>query len=359
MPFLIRILLMAILFAGFSAVYVYADEADQRRGGRIHAVDLIGAWVDAGAPEKEPFRFKGLDGKTYEATFEEDIRPLFTQPNVWGPGIPACTKCHFAISKDSAHEMDLSNYKGIMTGGDSVSKPDKPAKLFTPGDWKNSMLRKRLRNNRMPPGMPFDITEANRDGPVVTTSSGGKLEAVKLIGAWVDAGAPEKEPFEFTGIDGKTYSGTFEADILPLFTKPDVWAPRTEACSECHHSVSKNSAHEMDLSSYKGILLGADSVSNPQNPAKIIIPGDWNNSVLRERLRNNRMPVGMLFDITEANRDGPVLVAGNLVEAKAAPAVQVTPTPSAMPQWFIPVTILVVIAVLAAVFPVRKGPPLS
>jgi hypothetical protein len=34
-------------------------------------------------------------------------------------------------------------------------------------DWDHAKLRGRMRNNRMPPGIPFDITEANRDGPVI------------------------------------------------------------------------------------------------------------------------------------------------------------------------------------------------
>ncbi len=44
----------------------------------------------------------------------------------------------------------------------------------------------------MPPGMPFDITEANRDGPPVTVN-GQEVAAVDLIKAWVEAGAPETE----------------------------------------------------------------------------------------------------------------------------------------------------------------------
>ncbi len=366
----VRVLVMAMLLIVLGAARVFADEADQIRG-KIEAVNLIGAWVDAGAPEKEPFRFTGKDGKTYMATFKEDILPLFTEPNTWAPGTAACKKCHFAVSKDSAHEMDLSSYEGIMTGGDSVSKPDKPARIIIPGNWNNSILRNRLRNNRMPPGMPFDITESNRDGPVVTTKSGGSIEAVNLVGAWVDAGAPEKEPFQFTGKDGNSYEATFEEDILPLFTKPDVWAPRTEACSECHFAISKDSAHEMDLSSYQGIMTGGDSVSKPDKPAKLFTPGDWANSMLRERLRNNRMPPGMPFDITESNRDGPVIEAGRPLQTsaettasaeteqpKAAPSSNVKSSP-ATPEWAIPALVFLAIVILAALTPTRKGPPLS
>ncbi|MBI4674942.1 MAG: hypothetical protein HY741_25150 [Chloroflexi bacterium] len=74
--------------------------------------------------------------------------------------------------------MDLGTYKGILTGADSISSPADPEKLFEPGKWSESTLRKRLRNNRMPPGMPFLMDESNRDGPVV---SAGKLAAVGTL----------------------------------------------------------------------------------------------------------------------------------------------------------------------------------
>ncbi len=277
--------------------------------GEIEAVKLIGAWVDAGAPEKDPFTFEGKDGKKYKATFEKDILPLFTQPNVWAPNTQACISCHSAVSEQSVHQMGLGKYEDIMKGADCVSGECVP--IIKPGDWENSKLRARLRNNRMPPGVPFDLTEANRDGPTVDGSGGGKIRAVNLLGAWVDAGAPNGE-FEYTAEDGKTYKGSFEADILPMFTKPNYWAENTQACVSCHSAVSENSVHQMGLGKYEDILKGADCVSGECVP--IIKPGDWANSVLRARLRDNRMPPGMPFDLTEANRDGPVVKAGTLAE---------------------------------------------
>jgi hypothetical protein len=34
-------------------------------------------------------------------------------------------------------------------------------------DWEHSKMKERLRNNRMAPGWEFDITEENRDGPMI------------------------------------------------------------------------------------------------------------------------------------------------------------------------------------------------
>ena len=60
-----------------------------------------------------------------------------------------------------------------LTGGDALSEPPGVPILgqsefgATDYDWANSKLRERLRNNRMAPGVEFDITEENRDGPVI------------------------------------------------------------------------------------------------------------------------------------------------------------------------------------------------
>ncbi len=142
-------------------------------GAAAKAVDLIGAWVEGGAPETEPFDYEGADGHMHQGTFEADILPLFTTNGLWFDGAQACTGCHFANSEASYHEMNLSSYEGIMLGGDVLSQPPGVPLLGnsavgeTDYDWAHSKLRGRLRNNRMPPGWEFDITEENRDGPTI------------------------------------------------------------------------------------------------------------------------------------------------------------------------------------------------
>ncbi|MBM4425061.1 MAG: hypothetical protein FJ030_17065, partial [Chloroflexi bacterium] len=295
---------------------LYSQAAAQQSadlGGEcaINAVNLIGAWVDAGASEADPFSFESLDGTACTGTFESDILPLFTQADVWFPGSQACTECHFDNSADSRHEMNMGTYEGILLGGDVLSAPPGVA-IVVPGDWANSKLRERLRNNRMPPGWEFDIEEGNRNGPTLTVA-GGQVTAVELIGAWVDGGAPETDPFTFTDAAGAQHQATFESDILPLFTQADIWFPGSQACTECHFDNSADSRHEMNLGTYEGILLGGDVLSAPPGVA-VVLPGDWANSKLRERLRNNRMPPGWEFDIEEGNRNGPVVHAGKYAE---------------------------------------------
>ena len=300
-----------LVFAG-----VNDDISDSHAGGGlatavifgdcdIYAVDLIGAWVDAGADEAA-FPFMSADGENCEANFETDVLPLFTAENAWFEGSEACTDCHFDNSEDSRHEMDLSSYVGIMTGGDVLSKPPGVA-IVLPGDWGESKLRERLRNNRMPPGWEFDIEETNRDGPLVERD-GAEIYAVDLIAAWVDAGAPDGAfPWMDTAED--EHDGDFETDVLPLFTTADAWFEGSEACTDCHFDNSEDSRHEMDLSSYVGIMTGGDVLSEPPGVA-IVIPQNWEDSKMKARLRNNRMPPGWEFDIEETNRDGPMVQAG-------------------------------------------------
>ena len=86
----------------------------------------------------------------------DNVLPLFTEDGVWFDGAQACTGCHFANSENSYHEMDLSSYAGIMSGGDVLSEPPGVPLLgqsevgATDYDWEHAKLKERLRNNRMP-----------------------------------------------------------------------------------------------------------------------------------------------------------------------------------------------------------------
>ena len=121
-----------------------------------------------------------------------------------------------------------------MAGGDTLSEPPGVPLLgqseigVSDYDWEHGKLKERLRNNRMPPGMPFDITEANRDGPTVAIGE-GEMTAVELLAAWVEAGAPETDAFG-------DYDAVFEANVLPLFTEAELWYDDAPSCTSCHHA---------------------------------------------------------------------------------------------------------------------------
>ena len=193
-------------------------------------------------------------------------------------------------------------------------------------DWAHSKLRERLSNNPMPPGWLFDIIETNWDGPCVEVSDDGvsvvvdsegnlqvgcDLNALGVLEAWTVAGALEPETFNYgSGIL------IFERYVQPFFTEVGMWFEGSQACSSCYFGNNENSYNEMELSTYEGILLGGDVILDP--PGMPILGQsevgandyDWAHSKLCARLRNNRMAPGFPFDITEENRDGPIIKAG-------------------------------------------------
>ena len=316
--FLVGVVLLLGAVVIWQPVVAQDDEDDDEGiGAAAYAVDLIGAWVEGGAPNGE-FDYVGQDGNTYQGTFDVDILPLFTQSSIWGPNTMACTSCHYANSEESYHEMNLSSYEGIRAGVDVLEDPPGGSLLgeSSPGagdfDWENSELRHRLRDNRMPAHAPFIIDESNRDGPLLDVN-GTEIYAVDLIGAWVDAGAPEEDAFG-------DYGATFADNVVPLFTTPNLWFEGAQACAECHFANTPESYHEMSLVTYEGIRSGSDVLEDPPGESILgeseVMAGDfdWENSELKHRLRDNRMPPGANFLLDESNRDGPLVLHGVAID---------------------------------------------
>jgi len=114
---------------------------------------------------------------------------------------------------------------------------------------------------------PATLTVVQSPTPLETPGPSAKygaaIKAVDLIDSWVDAGASEVASFEYVGVDGNSCPATFEVDILPLFTENGLWFDGAQACTGCHFGNTENSNHEMDLSSYAGIMAGGDVLSKP------------------------------------------------------------------------------------------------
>ena len=280
-------------------------EINESTAGAIKAVDLMAAWVGAGAPNGK-FTYEDISGNSTAASFNGDILPLMTEDDIWGDDLASCASCHSGNTEESLHEMDLTSYAGMMKGGDVLAKPP-GVPLFgqskiggTDYDWGHSKMKERLRNNRMPPNVEFDITEENRDGPCNVNADNGC--EVGLMAAWVEAGAKN--------------DSNFSKNILPMFTKDDYWGEDLASCASCHSGNTEESLHEMDLTSYEGIMRGGDVLAKPPGvplfgQSKIgATDYDFGHSKMKERMRNNRMPPNVEFDITEENRDGPVVLHG-------------------------------------------------
>ncbi|MGR3311084.1 MAG: hypothetical protein ACUZ77_09935, partial [Candidatus Brocadiales bacterium] len=265
-------------------------------------------------------------------SYTNDIQPLFTTPGAWfdrnlakspedDTSFLACGQCHFDTKAPSFHMMDLTTHAGTLNGSDGGEKPilGESEVGATDYDWDASMLRRRLRDNRMPPDMPFNLPGAgnNRNGPDIVRKSsaddndlrlrrsrfaikideegnyeyGSDINAVGLIKAWVegtDAGLRKRRGVPYDGVNKVKWR-----DIKPFFTKPNTWYNGSLACASCHYcNTMPPCFHAMDLSSPAGLRGGSESGSVPILGESTVGSTDfsWDTSMLRRRLRNNRMP---------------------------------------------------------------------
>jgi hypothetical protein len=233
---------------------------DDLRGGKISADGDHAALVELVIKRNIPIPY---------AT----VANLMSSDNAFGPGA-ACTLCHSSAEPSKSYRgLDLTSCEGLIKG--STEEPARA--LFTPGkDPKKEILGRRLRNNRMPLGTQFNIP----------------LDSAPIIAMrdWIANGAKNDD--------------NYKNNIQPLFNTAGVFAPDTPACTDCHMSNQEPpSFHELNLTTYEGVMLGADSVAKGVDKAtKVIIPGEPDKSGVYQHLVENRMPPGI--DPTE-DRDHP------------------------------------------------------
>jgi len=89
---------------------------------QLSAMDLVGAWVQAGSPETDPFPFTDADGQSCKGTFSEDIQHLFVDNSLWYPGSLGCISCHNASADERNGGLDMTsldaiNNSGVLSGG--------------------------------------------------------------------------------------------------------------------------------------------------------------------------------------------------------------------------------------------------
>lgn len=221
--------LAPLMLAGIVSTAAVADKDDDKRS-------LNREWVED--LRKGKIKLEGdhaavdtlILGRNIPIPYDY-IATLMRTPNAFGQG-PACIVCHASTNpKTSYRGLDLSTCEGIKAG--TTEEPAHP--IFTPGKpARKSVLGRRLRNNRMPLGAPFSMTS---DTP-----------AYETVREWIVSGASNDE--------------NFKKNVLPLFKKKNVFAPNTPSCTTCHMSNKEPpSFHELNLGSYEGIMLGADSVA--------------------------------------------------------------------------------------------------
>lgn len=105
----------------------------------VAGMDLIGAWVEAGASDTEPFPFEDADGNSCQATFA-DVQPLFNQSNLWYSGSLSCVSCHSVDLAVSPAQLDLGSYEGILAGSRRADDAPQGTDILGGGNWESSLL---------------------------------------------------------------------------------------------------------------------------------------------------------------------------------------------------------------------------
>ena len=136
---------------------------------QITAVDLLGAWVSAGYPERDPFEFTDMNGKQCVGNYPEDVSPLFHEGNLWYTGAPACITCHNSAIESAQANMDLSSYAGILAGSRRTEGQAQGNDILGGGVWEEAKLYEQLYVLKlMPQGRPVDTPA---EGPVIFAGS--------------------------------------------------------------------------------------------------------------------------------------------------------------------------------------------
>lgn len=137
------------------------------------------------------------------------------------------------------------------------------------------------------------------------------LSARDLLNAWVNQGYQQTEPFEFRDIYGNICQATF-SELQPLFYAPGLWYTNALSCDSCHNSNLSAAAARLDMSSYAGIIAGANRESPTSQGEDILGGGVWEDSILYQQLfEYYLMPFSAPSGVLTA--DGPTIQAGQIV----------------------------------------------
>ncbi len=167
----------------------------------------------------------------------------------------------------------------------------------------------------VPTLIPATLPAMQMDAAPVAASDSCQVAATDLIGAWVEAGSPESDAFQFTDAAGATCETTFE-EVLPLFTQSNLWYSGSLSCASCHSVDLAVSPAQLDMSSYEGILAGSRRADDAPKGTDILGSGNWKSS--------------LLYQFIAESQDVPghdAALSPNLVVHAGAPVAEATPAP--------------------------------
>ncbi len=155
--------------------------------------------------------------------------------------------------------------------------------------------------------------------PVIVSSQAAvdqcRVAATDLIGAWVEAGSPEADAFEFVDISGQNCTSTFE-EVRPLFIEGNRWYAGSTSCVVCHTADVATSSAQLDLGTYAGITAGSRRADAESKGTDILGAGKWVSSPLYDFITTNKADV-----------PGHGNISSNLLVSAGTPLPEATPTP--------------------------------
>ena len=117
---------------------------------QVFAMDLIGAWMDADAPETDAFAFVDVSGQSCSGTYTDDIEPFFVENSIWRVGVIGCVSCHNLESDDANGGLDMVGYAAISKSG-----------ILGNGSWEQSSLYEFLNQGLVQEGHSTDVPASN------------------------------------------------------------------------------------------------------------------------------------------------------------------------------------------------------
>ena len=155
-----------------------------------------------------------------------------------------------------------------------------------------------------------------------------RVAAADLVGAWVEAGSPETESFEFVDVNGQNCESTFE-EVRPLFIESNLWYAGSRSCVTCHTTDVATSSAQLDLSTYAGIMAGSRRADAESTGTDILGAGSWDSSLLYDFVTASKADIPGHAEIT----DDLLIFAGKVLPAPdptatPSPVVEVTVTPT-------------------------------
>jgi hypothetical protein len=149
-----------------------------------------------------------------------------------------------------------------------------------------------------------------------------RVAAVDLIGAWISAGYPETDPFEFTDLKSQKCTATFEEDVQKLFLEANLWYGGAPACTTCHNADVAKATKNMDMSSYAGILAGSNRVGGKPKGDDILGGGDLQKALIYQMLYAPDGKTAINRPAMPLGRPATVPAGGPIISAGTPPAPQ-------------------------------------